>query len=419
MVNPSFSQDAGLPTLSGPVAGLSVIGIKNLLGTVPGRIPFIGGAIQPYAKKLGEIIDTLALGNIGDNIGIVKAIVPASLQRIWSALSFDEQNRQLVTAAQQAVAYHAAHGDMLNPNSTDQEKAAYLANMRISAHNVLFMRHMLGLFSPIAPTTMETKGVPDYIKDTGITGLRSEFFDILGSVYKLNSEDVQEPYEVALATFIGKNPGKLIYTVSREDKQTKVWIKNTDQLKNWGIKNEKFIKEYNEVGYIFAPQSGKFNAATYNWIQAAGLVKSKSLEKYYNDLLVAEDKQKYYDIARQEKEILSTMADPQLRQNVINNATDQRNALKANNPLLNSALIGQGNSIGQETTMMNSIEQAIADPNSPIDRNTRLSMQLAINIVRDFMAFTSQSWLKDVSNGTDIKAQRRLQVEADLQELGL
>ena len=113
------------------------------------------------------------------------------------------------------------------------------------------------------------------------------------------------------------------------------------------------------------------------------------------------------------------MADPQLRQNVINNATDQRNALKANNPLLNSALIGQGNSIGQETTMMNSIEQAIADPNSPIDRSTRLSMQLAINIVRDFMAFTSQSWLKDVSNGTDIKAQRRLQVEADLQELGL
>ena len=419
MANPSFSQDAGLPTLSGPVAGLSVIGIKNLLGTVPGRIPFIGGAIQPYAKQLGESIDTFALGNIGDNIGIVKAIVPASLQRIWSALSFDEQNRQLVTAAQQAVAYHAAHGDMLNPNSTDQEKAAYLANMRISAHNVLFMRHMLGLFSPIAPTIMETKGVPDYIKDTGITGLRSEFFDILGSVYKLNSEDVQEPYEVALATFIGKNPGKLIYTVSREDKQTKVWIKNTDQLKNWGIKNEKFIKEYNEVGYIFAPQSGKFNAATYNWIQAAGLVKSKSLEKYYNDLLVAEDKQKYYDIARQEKEILSTMADPQLRQNVINNATDQRNALKANNPLLNSALIGQGNSIGQETTMMNSIEQAIADPNSPIDRNTRLSMQLAINIVRDFMAFTSQSWLKDVSNGTDIKAQRRLQVEADLQELGL
>lgn len=419
MANPSFSQDAGLPTLSGPMAGLSVIGIKNLLGIVPGKIPFIGGAIQPYAKQLGESIDSFALGNIGDNMSIFKAIVPASLQRVWGALGIDEQNRQLVTAAQQAVAYHAAHGDMLNPNSTDQEKAVYLANMRISAHNVLIVRHVLGLFSPLAPSTMETKGIPDYIKDTGITGLRSEFFDILASVSKLYGDDVQEPYELALATFIGKNPGKLIYTVSREDKQTKVWIKNTDQLKNWGIKNEKFIRQYGEVSYIFAPQSGKFNAATYNWIQAAGLVKSKTLEKYYNDLLVAEDKQKYYDIARQEKEILLITGSSQLRANIIDSATEQRNALKANNPLLNSALIGQGNSIGQETVMLNSVAEAIADLNSPIDKDTRLLMQLAINIVRDFIAFTSQSWLKDVSNGTDIKAQRKLQVEADLQELAL
>ena len=419
MVNPSFSQDAGLPTLSGPVAGLSVVAIKNLLGVIPGKIPFIGGVIQPYAKQLGEGIDTFALGNIGDNMDAVKAIVPASLQRIWSGLALDEKNRQLVTAAQQAVAYNAAHGNMLDPNATDQQKADYLANMRIAAHNVLFMRHFLGLFSPVAPSTMETKGVPDYIKDTGITGLRSEFFDILNGVSQINNGDIQDPYELALATYIGKNPGKLIYTVSREDKQTSVLIKNTDKLKTWGIKNEALIKRYGEAAYIFAPQVGDFNAGTYNWIQAAGLVKSKSLEKYYNDLLVANDKQTYYDIARQEKEILSNMSDPQLRANVIQAATDARNGLKANNPLLNSALIGSGNTIGNENVLLNSVEQIINDPNTDVQPATRKRMALAIRMMRDFVVFANDPSLKNNVNATQMKADRKKQIEADLRELML
>jgi hypothetical protein len=417
MVSPSFSQDAGLPTLSGPIAGLSVIGVKNILGIVPGKIPFIGGTLQPYSQQLGESIDTFALGNIGDNVDVVRAVVPSSLQRVWGMLPFDEKARQEVTAAQQAIAYNAANGIGIDANATDLEKAKYLDNIRISAHNVLFMRHFLGLLSPVAPTTMETVGVPDYIKDTGISSLRSEFFDILNGITVVNQGDIQDPYEEALATYIGNNPGKLIYTVSREDKQTSVLIKNTDKLKDWGIKNAKLIEQYGEAAYIFAPQIGDFNAATYNWIKAAGLVSSKSVEKYLKDVQTAEDKQKYYDIARQEKEILKEMSDPELRANVIKAATDQRNALKANNPLLNSALIGSGNTIGNESVLLNSVEQMIADPKADIRAATRQKMALAIKMMREFIAFATDPQLKNVTNATQLKAERKAQIEADLNEL--
>ena len=417
MSNPSFSQDAGLPTLSGPIAGLSVVGVTSLISVVPGKIPFIGGAIQPYAKHMAQGIDTFALGNIGDNMSVMKAIVPASLQRVWAAFGFDEKNRQLVTATQQAIAYNAAHGIMLDPNATDREKADYLAKIRISAHNVIIMRHVLGLFSPVAPTVMETKGIPDYIKDVGIVSIRSEFFDILNGIAKTNTGEIQDPYEVALATFIGKNPGKLIYTISREDKQTEVLIKNTKELKGWGIRNEAFIKRYGEAGYIFAPQVGEFDAASFNWIQASGLTKSKTLEKYYDDLLVARDKQSYYDIADEEKKILSTLADPQLRANVINYATTMRDALKSSNPLLESALIGGGNTIGNEVKMMATLQEIISDPSSPVPADTRLRMQLAINMVRDFMTFTSQPWLSEVDNSTLLKADRKAQIESDMNEI--
>ena len=420
MMNPSFQQDAGLPTLSGPIAGLSVVAFKDMLGTVPGNIPFIGKYLGSPSKQLAQGVDTFALGNIGDNIDVVKATVPASLQRIWAIMDPTEKSRQEATAAQQAIADNASQGIQLNPNATDQEKADYLKNIRISAHNVIALRNFLGLISPLTPTTMESKGVPNYIKDTGITSMRSEFFDILNGITAKNNGDVQDPYELALATYTGKHPGKLIYTVSREDKQTRVLIKNTDALQGWALGNEKLINTYGEAAYIFAPQAGKFNAATYNFIQAAGLVKSKSLETYYNDLLVAQDKQTYYDIARIEKEQLSQTADQTSRAAIINDATNARQSLVSANPLLKPALIGQGNNIGKEAVMLNSVEQIINDPSTPVEPATRQRMAIAIKLMRDFVSFCNNPDLKNLSDGgASIKSERRQQIEAQLNNLTL
>jgi hypothetical protein len=417
MMNPSFSQDAGVPTLSGPIAGLGVIAFKNILGSVPGAIPFVGKYVDAPLEKFGERVDTYALGNIGENMDVRRAIVPASLQKIWSMLPFDEQSRQEATAAQQAIAYNAANGLHMNPNATDEEKAAYLKNIRISAHNIIVLRNLLGLIAPVAPTIQDSKGIPDYLKDVGITSLRSEFFEILNSISKDQSGEVEDPYELALVTFIGDNPGKLIYTVSPTTKQTKVVIKNTDKLKDWAIQNKNLVATYGESAYIFAPQIGEFNAATYNWIKAAGLVDNKTLEKYYDDLLVAQDKQTYYEIAKAEKDILSRTSDVELRANIINEATNARDALKNANPLLTPALIGEGNNIGGESVMLDKIEAMISDNSTPVDGGTRRRMAMAIKLMRDFISLCEDPGLNNAINKVEIKAARKAQVEAALQEL--
>jgi hypothetical protein len=417
MLNPSFSQDAGVPTLSGPIAGLTVIGFKNILGSVPGSLPFIGKKIDPTLEQAAEKLDTFALGNLGDNMDIRRAIVPSSLQRIWAILPFDEKNRQEVTAAQQAMAYNAAHGRYLDPSATEEEKNEYLKNIRISAHNVIALRNILGLISPVAPTVQDSLGVPDYIKDTGITSLRSEFFDILNSVSKINQGDVDDPYELALATFTGKYPGKLIYTVSPTEKGSKVVIKNTNGLKDWAIKNKGLISTYGESAYIFAPQTGEFNAATYNWLKSAGLIESKSLEKYYEDLMVAEDKNTYYQIAKEQKAALENESDPELRSQIIKEATAARNALKASNPLLNPALIGEGNNIGDEEVMLGKVEQMIGNPNTPIEAATRKRMSLAIRLMRSYIAFARDPEMANIINAVEMKAERKRQIEEQLKEL--
>ncbi len=146
--------------------------MKNVLGQVGGTT----------GQKVGQEIDNYALGSIGDNIDVVRALVPSSLQKLYSLLPQNEKSRQEATAAMQAIAYNASQGYMLDPNATEEEKFTYLKNIRLSAHNIVVMRSILGLISPVAPSIQESIGVPDYLKEVGITGLRPEFFDILNAV---------------------------------------------------------------------------------------------------------------------------------------------------------------------------------------------------------------------------------------------
>ncbi len=168
-----------------------------------------------------------------------------------------------------AIAYNASQGRGIDPNATEAEKYEYLKQIRISAHNIIVMRGVLGFFSPLAPSMQESIGVPDYLKDVGITGLRPEFYDLVNGVMKTYNGDVQDPYEMALATFVGKNPNKLVYTVARDEKQTNTVIQKTKELKTWAIKNKNMIKTYGEAAFILAPYVGEFDAATYAWLEAA------------------------------------------------------------------------------------------------------------------------------------------------------
>ena len=142
MINPSFQQDSGLPMLSGPIAGLGVLAMKNILGATHNAV----------AENTGDFVSQVALGSFGTNTNLQKVLMPQTLQRVWDMLPVNERSRQEVTAGQQAMAYNAANGIHLKSDATDQEKADYVKNIRISAHNIIFLRNFLGLISPASTT---------------------------------------------------------------------------------------------------------------------------------------------------------------------------------------------------------------------------------------------------------------------------
>ena len=400
LANPSFTPDSGVPTLSGPIGALSVLTMKSILGQT--------GSV---GKRIGEELDNYALGNIGDNIDIVRAVVPASLQKVYAMLPVNEKSRQESTAAMQAIAFNAAAGNAPGPDSTPEERYEYLKNIRISAHNVMVMRSVLGLVSPFTATTQESKNVPDYLLNVGITGLRPEFYDLVNAVTQRYGGDVQNPYDLAIATFVGQNPNKIIYTVSRDDKQTNVIINKTKTMKDWYISNKNLVDTYGESAFIFAPHTGDFDASSYAWLEAAGYIKNKDIEQYYMDVMVSRDKQDYFGIARDEKEALANTVSTTARKAIITSSTNQRNAMKLANPFLEAAITGGGNEIATEQNMFVNIEAILKNVDIPMQAGTRSKMLILANQIRNFINISTDPELRDSVNFAELKRERKEQIQ--------
>jgi hypothetical protein len=405
LANPSFSPDAGQPTLSGPIGALSVLTMKSILGQTGST-----------GKRIGEELDNYALGNIGDNIDIVRAVVPASLQKVYAMLPVNEKSRQESTAAMQAIAFNAAAGNAPGPDSTPEERYEYLKNIRISAHNVMVMRSVLGLVSPFTATTQESKNVPDYLLNVGITGLRPEFYDLVNAVTQRYGGDVQNPYDLAIATFVGQNPNKIIYTVSRDDKQTNVIINKTKDMKDWYISNKNLVDTYGESAFIFAPHTGDFDASSYAWLEAAGYIKNKDVEQYYMDVMISRDKQAYFNITRDEKEALANTVSTTGRKAIITAATNQRNAMKLANPFLEAAITGGGNEIATEQNMFINIEAILKDVNIPMQAGTRSKMLILANQIRNFINISTDPKLRDSVNFAELKRDRKEEIQGLIEQ---
>ena len=406
LANPSFSPDAGVPTLSGPIAALGVLGMKSILGRT-----------GTTGEKAAEELDSIALGNIGEGMDITRALVPASIQKVWKILDSNEKNKQEATAAMQAIAYNASQGIMLKPDATEEEKYEYLKNIRISAHNIIALKSALGLFSPIAPSIQESVGVPDYLKEVGIVTLRAEFFDLVDAVTKKYNGDVQDPYELALSTFMGKYPGKLVYTISRDEKTTKVQIQKTKELKDWAISNKETINKYGQAAFILAPRVGEFDAGTYAWLEAADLLQDKTVERYFVDVMVGKDKQAYYNIARDEKKQLSQTVSSTARKSIIEASTARRKMLKASNPLLEASLSAGGNEIATEQQMLNSLEEMLANTNIKVSNGTRSKLLILTNQVRSFINLSEDPAARNTENFVQVKRDRKLAIEQMIAEL--
>jgi len=424
LINPSFAPDAGAPAFSGPAGGLTVVGLKWLLRDLPVVSAFLPDnwedAIYPWTNKAADYLDKYAMGHIGRNSDFgdaIRSAFPMLATSAWDAVSPASVNRNKASAVLQATSYMEAFGNGLPDNADSKTKTRYLNNLKTAAGNVTWAQGMLGMISPAYPSLKDAKGLPDFIKENGISTWSSAFWDIYQGVIKADP-DVANPFELAVAMFVGKNPGKAVYTIPRTSKEYRVLISKTNELKDWATKNQRFIKDYQQsgIGYVFAPMSGEYNPDIYNWLESQDLVKQIDFQEYLQKVQIAADKEKYFAIEEELNKRLASAPDYAERQKLIKLADAEQGALLTSNPELEDALDNR-QSRGSLRIMMRDIKGAVADTGAPISEDTRAAMEFAINQVESFVAFSESPINRQSPTFADDRRRQKQEVLALLGEL--
>lgn len=411
LINPSFSPDAGQPSLSGPIGAVSMIGVKAILN----ELPFVP---KSWKQEGTDIINEWALGDIGKNLTLYRALTPMMGQSIWGTLSPVESDRQKSSAMVSTIAAFQANGYGLPSNATAEEKRKYINNLKIGVWNMILFRNFAGNILPGQPTLKDTNQLTDAVKRAGISSPKSEFWDVYNGILRNSTSDLGNTFDLAVMTWIGKNPGKSAWIVPTNTKEYKVFINKTNEVKDWAVKNSEFVDTYKEIAWIFSPRSGEYNPDIYNWMQSEGLISSPEFEKYLLSVQLEEDKIKYFGIDKERDSILKSTNNITERKQAMDKATFQKRMMRAASPELAADVEGNLESQGELEVKFKALNEALESPKTPINKMTRTAMRL---IVSDIKAL--QEYSLDVDNRVRFdfstsKSEMKSRIAAQIEEVG-
>jgi hypothetical protein len=381
--------------------------------------------INVFTNAAADEIDTIALGNIGASLDLQRAITPMLFQGVWNSLSAAEKDRQKITAGLQAISYLEAFGNGA-PRQEDyigredefvKANSKYLKNVRIAASNIVIFRNMFAQVSPGQPSLRETATLPEFLKQAGLTSPNAQFWDLYNSVLKNDGANAANAWDLALATFVGKNPGRAAFIEPRNNKEYKVFINKTDNVKNWAIKNSRFLDDYKEAAWLFAPKVGEYNPDVYGWMTSVGLVDIPTFEEYLDQVRLAVDKSVYFKIKDSEEEQLKATNDTSLRQLIIADSERSRTAMLIANPMLAAEIKGNVQEQGNLSNRFYNLNAAVRDPKAPISKELRATFRFAIDEINGFIAFANDNDNKDAFDYSGRKASEKARVQAIIDNL--
>ena len=352
LLNPAYSEGAGIPTLTGPTMAIPVLAARELLTKIGMRFD------NPLTLKIADNLDNWLLGELSDNTTWLRGLLPSNISNAWGALPVDMKTGATATALYQAAAYLQVNEKtaLKAEDYADEKKLGqYYDRLRLQAHNVVAAKLGFNILSPVPLGTTEP-GIPAELRRVGIVSFRQEFSDILRGVLNVNSTygyNLEDPIGTAVSIFIAENPDKLIYTVSKNSKEAKTAINYTQETKNWVINNTKLIKDYPTAAWAFAPRVGEYDPSVIYFLQAIDFIPERQnvfdddnavFRTYLTDIAAVRDRQKYFEVDKKVQELFN---DPNnlernnalYRKDLLEKATSIKKIIMTGNPALAESLL--------------------------------------------------------------------------------
>ena len=300
MLTPSLDPESALPALSGPFAAVSITLLRNL---IPDE--FLG------AK---DAVNRFALGPYAENQSLFDMVTPTLIKRSYEILNAtlgdDELSSQAASAALKSAAFYAANGMAPGADADVAERDEFRRNVQSTARNIVVLRNLLGIFSPVAPQLVTSGDVPKSLLETGVVNFKSEFNNLVQVELEKGNANA---YDEALRKWTKLNPGRLVYTVSETEMNKVASIAKTKQAAEWVKKNGSLLDKHPEGAGFLIPAAGEFDINSYSFLKREGFIESKPLEKFLGEIATIDDENQYYDMRDEMEAKLSGTISPSIK----------------------------------------------------------------------------------------------------------
>ena len=433
LLNPSYSEGAGVWSLVGPTMAIPTLATKALL-TSAGQSLDVKEVVQ-----FAENLDNWILGPSSDNTNWVRALVPGSLMNTWSQIPGGQKTGKEANIIMQAAAglqfnpaTRVTGADLQDPVKMD----LFYKRLRLAAFNIAAIQGSFNTLSPV-PLGNTQPNIPKELRQQGIVSLNQYWGEIIRGVTINNSENgfyLHDPIALATAMYIGDNPDRLVYTVNKSSREAKIAINYTQETKNWAIGNKKFLERYPTVGWVFAPHVGEYDPNVMYFLEASDLIGAKDnpfdlqgngLKNYVINVTAAKDRYNYYQIDKDINKLFNDPNNPDrnratYRREKLANADAQKKVLISGNWALATALTQK--SFEQRQEQLNkfaSLESMVNDKEfiGQLPKEQLKTLQLMTSLSRRLLDVFEDTRIRTQFNGIETLDKEKIQGMANLQRL--
>jgi hypothetical protein len=349
MLTPSLNQDSLIPTFSGPLAGVSMKMLSNIVD--------VAGA--PGAA---DHITELTLGKYAVDRSFVSAFLPAHINRLYETMNTDERDSQYASAWRKAVTYLEAGGhglkekydetgNLIPPSIAEQEE--YRQRIKNTVTGILGTRFIFGFFAPASPSVQLKADMAQWISDNGKANFKQAWNSLL--------DQYPGDYDSAMAKWVELFPNEIPFTIPESEKKTVAIIKYAEESGKFVDDNGELFKQYPQGAAFLIPNKSGFSWDAYKTMKDMGLKYNKRVDDYLREVQTASDLQKYYSKKNEYESSLEGMVTDFERTLARKEFTEWSKVFKAGRPLVQEELAQGGKKAIERQNALDDLRKMLND----------------------------------------------------------
>jgi hypothetical protein len=403
MLTPSLNQDSIIPTFNGPLAGVSIKTLTNL-------VDLFG------APGAADTITEYTLGKYAVDQSFISSFLPAHVNRAFAAMDKDERDSQYASAWRKAVTYLEAGGHGLKTTEDEfgnvippsiQEQEEYRQRIKNTTLSIIGTRFVLGFVLPATPQVQLKADMAQWISDNGNANFKQAWNKLL--------DKYPGDYDAAMTKWVELFPNQIPFTVTESDKKTVAVIRYAEESGVFVEKNADLFSKYPQGAAFLIPHKSGFSWDAYTTMRNMGLKYNKRVDDFLKDVQTSADLQQYYSKKNDyEVQLEESITDVE-RSIARAEFQDWAKVFKAGRPLVQEELAEGGKKAVERIKAINDLRNMIDDPKvtvrGPLQKQLKEMLDLYDSYKEDKEIFSA------IPGGTNISSFLKEETIVKMREL--